>query len=115
LLSPEGVLIIQILNYDRILGKNERIQSIREIRDKTYIRFYDYENRNIRFNILCIEKQKNGTIYSLNSVQLHPWIESDIVCALHQTGFANVKLFGSIALDPFSKQSSKDLIVLAQK
>jgi hypothetical protein len=115
LLNSGGILLLQILNYDRILKSGERIQSIKKSDNKEFIRFYDYEKNDIRFNLLAIERNKNRIIHSLNSVLLHPWIETDIVQILHQSKFKKIKLFGSLARSVFDKKVSKDLVVFAQK
>jgi glycine/sarcosine N-methyltransferase len=115
MLNSEGILFLQILNYDRILAEHERIQNIRETIDGVIIRFYDYELKSIRFNILRIKKKKEGMVRTLHSVILHPWKYSDIVRLVQRAGFSRVDIFGSIALEKYDEQSSKDLIVLAQR
>lgn len=115
LLNPGGILILQILNYNRILKLRNRIQSIREGNDKIFVRFYDYEKKSIRFNLLIIEKNKDQITHSLNSVRLHPWLASDIVQILRKAKFKTIKLFGSITMITFDKRLSKDLILFAKK
>jgi 2-polyprenyl-3-methyl-5-hydroxy-6-metoxy-1,4-benzoquinol methylase len=115
MLNSEGILFLQILNYDRILVHHERIQNVRETKDGVVIRFYDYESKSIRFNILRIKKKKKGVVHTLHSVMLYPWKSSDIVRLVKRAGFSRVDIFGSIALEKYHEQSSKDLIVLAQR
>ncbi len=112
-LNPQGIIFIQILNYARILKTRERIQSIKEAGGNTFVRFYDYENETIRFNILTIKKREEGIMHSLNSVLLRPWTGSDVARLLRRAGFFDVKLFGSIAMADYDAHSSKDLVVFA--
>ena len=42
ILKPQGILLIQILNYEKILSEKQRIVNITEGDDKYFIRFYDF-------------------------------------------------------------------------
>jgi glycine/sarcosine N-methyltransferase len=112
ILNTGGRIFLQLLNYDRILKYRERILNIKEVDDKIFIRFYDYERESIVFNILTIQKSNGRMNHSLNSVRLFPWRSSDIVRILKDAGHCNVQLFGNMALDAYDKCSSKDLVVL---
>jgi 2-polyprenyl-3-methyl-5-hydroxy-6-metoxy-1,4-benzoquinol methylase len=113
-LNPGGRVFLQLLNYDRILQKSERILNIKEVNDKIFVRFYDYEKETIKFNILTIQRNEGKIIHSLNSVQLFPWRSSDIVRSLKDAGFHNAELFGTMALNAYDEYSSNDLVVIAQ-
>ncbi len=113
--KPEGVLVIQILNYDRILEKRERVQNVRQAGNTTFIRFYDFEKEIIRFNILKLEKKNAGIEHTLNSISLRPWRQSEINTFLTRCGFYDVKSFGSISLNDYNPGSSKDLVIVARK
>lgn len=110
-----GILLVQILNYDRILASRERIQSIKEVNGKTFIRFYDYEGQRLRFNILSIRKQGSGLRHELNSVTLRPILSKELAELVNECGFGNVKLYGNISLSPYEPQKSHDLIILARR
>lgn len=114
-MDSDGTMFLQILNYNRILAQHERIQSIKEANGKMFIRFYDYENKLLRFNILTIEKGQKGILHSLKSITLRPWKVSNVVRLLRKAGFAELKIFGSIALEKYDAHSSKDLFVIAHK
>jgi glycine/sarcosine N-methyltransferase len=114
-MNPEGIIFLQILNYSRILAQHERIQSIKEANGKMFVRFYDYENKLIRFNILTIEKGKEGILHSLKSVKLRPWKALEVVRLLRNVGFTDVKIFGSIAMEKYDVKASKDVVLLAQR
>ncbi len=87
ILKPGGVLIIQQLNYNKILKKKERIISIKETDKNLFIRFYDFEKKLINFNILKVEKELNTFKHSLQTITLHPWLKSDYDIFLKNTGF----------------------------
>jgi SAM-dependent methyltransferase len=114
-LRHDGVLFIQILNYARLLETEERIQSVKEAGGKVFVRFYDYEDERIRFNILTIAKKESMLTHSLRSVELLPIPKEEILMTMRNVGFSDVKLFGSISLEEFEAQNSTDLIVIGKK
>jgi len=113
LLNSGGRIFLQLLNYDRILNIRERILNVKEVNDKIFVRFYDYEDESIVFNILTIQKSDGKMEHSLNSVRLFPWRSADIIRTLINAGCKNVQLFGSMSLDAFDELSSKDLVIIA--
>ena len=115
IMSPEGLIFLQILNYSRILKQNVRIQNIRETQGKIFVRMYDYERKYIRFNILTIEKRKEGIVHSFKSVKHRPWKAPVVIRLVQQAGFDNIKIFGSIAMESYDARLSKDVVVLAQR
>jgi 2-polyprenyl-3-methyl-5-hydroxy-6-metoxy-1,4-benzoquinol methylase len=114
ILNSDGRVFLQVLNYDRILKIRERILNVKEVNDKIFIRFYDYDGESVVFNILTIQKSGGKMEHSLNSVRLFPWRSSDIVRTLKDAGYCTVQLFGNMALDAYDEISSKDLVVLAR-
>src|SRR5208283_271283 len=114
-LHPRGILILQLLNYDRILMSRERVQSVKEARGTTFVRFCEFHEDCVVFNILRLKKEEGRIIHKLDSVRLRPILKPEIMGALHEAGFDDLRIHGSIALDDFCAQTSKDLVVLALK
>lgn len=128
-LKTGGTLIIQILNYDRIIENEERIVSIRETSEKIFIRFYDFEPTIIgspslrvfeirrdflKFNILIVDKTKNYS-YKLITTRIKP-IKSDELCKkLQMVGFKNVQIFENILKEKFDLKNSTNLVAFASK
>ncbi len=52
LLKKDGRVLIQILNYEKILREKERIVNITKKDDEYFIRFYDFGKKDLTFNIL---------------------------------------------------------------
>lgn len=115
LLKPGGVLIVQNLNYDRILLQHERIQSVKESGDKTFVRFYDYHDESLSFNILTLLRKHGAIMPTLETVPLKPWTYQELQTALANVGFNDVRAFGGITLAEFDRASSKDLVIIARK
>jgi SAM-dependent methyltransferase len=114
-LLPGGVLILQNLNYDRILSQSERIQGIKESSDKTFIRSYDYRPERIAFNIQIVEKKGEEITQKNQTVLLRPYRHSELVQFLLPSGFSDIESYGSISLEEFEPAKSKDLVIIARK
>ena len=114
-LKKDGWIFIQILNYDRVMKNRERIQNIKEINGKLFIRFYDYTGKTVLFNILTIEKQKNKLLHSIRSVEIRPGKHTELVRSMECAGYRNIKLFGSLTMDAYLNSLSKDLVIVAQQ
>lgn len=114
-LKPAGYLFLQILNYERILEKRERIQSIRERDNITYVRFYDYGVETLKFNILTIDREKGEVRHSLHSTEIKPLMREELIKHLNKLKFRDIQIYGSISLKEFDPDSSPDLVIVAKK
>ncbi|MEX2090414.1 MAG: class I SAM-dependent methyltransferase [Bacteroidota bacterium] len=114
LLRPNGVLLLQNLNYHRILLQRERVQSIKDNGTKTYVRFYDFTDPLVFFNILTIDRQEGSIRQTLHTVPLRPILLDEIVPLLRSAGFSEIKAFGGISMEEFRPESSQDLVILAR-
>jgi 2-polyprenyl-3-methyl-5-hydroxy-6-metoxy-1,4-benzoquinol methylase len=115
LLNLNGILFIQILNYDRIISKREIIQSIKESDGKTFIRFYGFGKDHIDFNLLTIDRKDGVLQHKLQTTQLRPILQKEIVGLLFKVGFKTVESFGNLMGDQYIKSKSKDLLIIARK
>ncbi len=115
ILRPGGTLVLQILNYDRILARRERIQGIREAGSRTFVRFYDFRDPDIVFNILSLNRDASPAQGRIDSVVLHPAQSTQLLSDLEAEGFVEPHLYGSIALESFDAAASRDIVVIATK
>jgi len=115
MLPPGKILFLQNLNYDRILAQKERIQSVKVSQGTTFVRFYDYEQDTIVFNLLTIVAANGSVEQKLQSVPLRPWRKAELVELLQQTGYEEIQCYGGISLEEYHPHSSKDLVILARK
>ncbi len=113
LLGSGGILFVQLLNYTKLLAGRERIQNVRENGEKLFIRFYDYGEVLLQFNILTLTRLPSGFETHLESVPLRPWVGGDLRPLLERAGFSSTRLFGGISMGPFEGNVSKDLVILA--
>jgi len=107
-------LIIQILNFTRICNQKERIIAVTKSGKQEYIRFYDFLDPLIRFNILHVDWHKNAG-YSLNSTLLYPYTISELTKALQENGFTMVEAYGAMNFEEYHPEKSKDLIIVCKK
>lgn len=114
ILKPNGQLLIQVLNYKKILEEKQRIVNITESDNKFFIRFYDFNSELIAFNILTFSKVRTSD-YKLSSTIIYPYQLEKFQSALTNAGFTNIQFYGNLKLSEFSPSQSKDLIVLTNK
>jgi len=114
ILTPEGKLTIQILNYQYIL--DHQIQSLPVI-DNEHIRFersYRFTQNSdlIDFDTKLVIKSTAQEIK--NSVKLNPIRQNKLQELLAKAGFENIEFFGSFDSEPL-QENSLPLIVTCQK
>ncbi len=115
LLNPGGHLLIQLLNYDRILARQERIVGVHRQGNQEYIRFYDFLYGPIQFNILTIDWENDKATHALHSTPLYPYRQVEVRHALAGCGFQEMEFFGDMQFEPFDILKSQNLIIVAKK
>ncbi len=114
LLKSNGKIFIQILNYDLLLSKRERIISINQSVIKQFIRFYDFQDDNLIFNILQFSRDDSKD-HNLISTKLYPHKFETIKEVIKEVGFRKSKFYGNFNLDEFKIDNSKDFVMLLTK
>lgn len=93
LLSDNGVVILQIVNYDRVLknGVKELPLINRPEHGVRFIRNYELKDEKILFKTkLIIDNQKSYE----NCVKLYPLKSDELINTLKEVGFKDIKLYG---------------------
>ncbi|MBR9978400.1 MAG: methyltransferase domain-containing protein [Bacteroidetes bacterium] len=111
LLTNEGHVVIQLLNYKRIIREGKRIVNIRRDGDRLLVRFYDFMEQQLRFNILAIQEENGAFTHELRSTLLTAFTEQNIIEAAFEAGFGSVHSYGSLLLTPFTGKET-DLVLL---
>ncbi len=106
-LRPGGVLIVQVLNYERILSEKKELLGRREAGGMTFERRYTYHGETVTFTI-----SRDG---NTESVVLRPLTQGMLEAACVAAGFTDVNAFGDLALGLFDPAVSTDLVVTARK
>lgn len=114
-LNEGGNLIIQIINYDRILEKN--INHLPTIKNDNIIfqRNYELNNDKILFKTKLYMNDGLGKKVLNNVSKLIPLRSKRLIDMLKNTGFNDVELFGSFNKEDFNSYESYALIVVANK
>lgn len=112
LLASDGVVLLQLLNYHRILAEQQRIVNIRRHGDATIVRFYDFLPAALRFNILTIADTQGAVTHTLQSTDLQPFTDERIRDAATRAGFSTMDVFGDVRFAPYSEASTDCVVVL---
>lgn len=116
LLAPGGVAVIQTLNYQRILERQERIVSVDRDGDATFLRFYDFlPDGLLRFNILHVTWDGDEAHPApLDSVLLRPYRGEDLASAASSAGLDVALRAGAGDLTPYDPATSDTLLLVLQ-
>ena len=113
-LKPGGQFLLQILNYDYILGEQVSDLPSIETENLRFIRNYRFEISNplIRFQTELTIKKENKTIS--NETQLFAIKSIELIELMKNAGFQNIELFSNFKQDPFGGEHLP-LVVSADK
>ncbi len=114
LLKNDGKVLIQILNYEKILREKERIVNITKKDDEYFIRFYDFGKKDLMFNILKFNSDQTSQ-KELISTKIFPYTSKEFKKVFKEAGFKKIELFGGLDKKPFDAKTSSDLILFAHK
>ncbi len=113
MLRKSGKLVIQIINYDRVLSQN--ITSLPTIENQevglTFQRIYKYDknlNKVLFKTILQVDGQNLE-----NEIPLYPLLSEDLIKILNSVGFKEVSLYGDFKGNKFNKDDSYALVIVA--
>ncbi|MBT8317837.1 MAG: class I SAM-dependent methyltransferase [Lutibacter sp.] len=109
-LKSNGKLLLQIVNYDKILEKDIKQLSLIENDEIIFERDYGYrksENK-IDFNTRLIVKSTQQLID--NSIELLPILKNELTLLLNKAGFDNCNYYGNFNLESYSIDSAALII-----
>jgi len=113
LLAPGGAVVLQLLNYTRVLVRRERIVGITRRGQVEYVRFYDFLGGRVRFNLLRIEWDGDCCTHELTETTLRAYRHEELAAALARHGLGGIEAFGGMAFGPFDEAGSDTLMVVA--
>lgn len=115
LLAPGGVVVLQLLNYARVLDNQERIVGITRKGDAEYVRFYDFLEDLIRFNVLKITWSAGGCEHDISDTLLRPYTREEIAAACRTAGLGHVECYEAGTFADFDERTSDTLMLLARQ
>ena len=115
LLAPGGVLLVQTLNFDRIMKQETHLHNVKEAGGVMFVREYVPAGALVDLRITRSALSDPGAPQTTASVRLAPVYAADLALALTNAGFADIQLHGSIALDAFVANTSRDLVAVCKR
>ncbi|WP_111710256.1 class I SAM-dependent methyltransferase [Lutibacter citreus] len=104
-LKPNGKLLLQIVNYNKIIDKNIKqlplIENDEIIFERNY--FYRKSEKKIDFNTCLTIKSTQQEIK--NSIELLPLLQKELALLLKKAGFCNCNYYGNFNYESFSIES----------
>jgi hypothetical protein len=104
-LKLNGKLLLQIVNYDKILSKSIQFLPLIENNEISFERNYEYrkaENK-IDFNTRLTVKSIQQIIE--NSIELVPILKNELAILLDKAGFNNCRYYGNFNQEPYGIDS----------
>jgi len=100
-LKPDGQFLLQILNYDYIIGESITELPLIETENIRFIRKYKFEENEplIRFQTELVLKKENKSV--LNETPLFALQSAELIGLLQNAGFKEIELFSSFKSEPF--------------
>ncbi|RPJ53240.1 MAG: class I SAM-dependent methyltransferase [Acidobacteria bacterium] len=114
-LDAQGILIVQLLNYERILTSRDRIVGVNREQEKYFVRFYDFLEELVQFNVLVIATSGEKISHRLTSTLLRPYRLPALVQAFEASGLQITETFGDMSFSPFDPGSSPNLVIVAKR
>ena len=113
MLNPGGHLVLNLLNYDKILSFKKRVIGITRSENHEFIRFYDFELPYVNFNLLEIDWSEGTPAHKIVSTKLYPYTHLEVESALLQADFKDLKIYGSLGLKKYKPEKSKSITLIA--
>ncbi len=110
-LKPNGILCLQILNYDKILTERPTIISEKKRHPYQFIRKYDYQRNKIIFTL----EIRGSTKPLILKQNIFPVRSDDLMVLSKEIGFKRIDLTGSLSLEPFAPDSSPNICAWLRK
>lgn len=114
-LAPGGVLLVQTLNFDRIMTQETHLQNVKEAGGVRFVREYVRAGDLVDLRITRTAPADPAAQRTITSVRLAPVFAADLTVALSAAGFTDIQLHGSISLEPFAASTSRDLVAVCRR
>ncbi len=114
LLAPTGLAVLQTLNYDRLLARQERVVSVDRDAEATFVRFYDFlPDGLVRFNLLRTTWEgRQGRPEPLLTVHLRAYRRDELEAAVARAGLSVALGAGDTALTPYDPSAADTLLLV---
>jgi SAM-dependent methyltransferase len=118
-LRPGGLVLIQNRNLDAVLARRERWMPVQqraaEGREWLFVRFYDFKEDGLTFNVVTLTRRGDEPwVQHVDATLLTPWRREQLVAALTEAGFGEIRCYGDMAGGAFDERSSGNLVITAR-
>lgn len=113
-LKPGGKIILQIINYDRILNRGINFLPTIENDKITFERYYDLDESENRIFFKTVLTVKENGLEIKNKVKLLPLRKDELASLIDEVGYRDVCFFGNFNGDSLT-EDSMPLILSATK
>lgn len=122
-LLPGAPLVIQVLNYERLVHAGQRCLPLTFIQDEEgeaiFLRVMTHhDDGSVTFTPSLLRYRKDGDpaleVITSHNVPLRGWKRAEMEAALNAAGFTTRELFGTMAKVPYADHDSTDLVVIAR-
>lgn len=104
-LGKSGKLLIQIINYDRILDKSVKALPTIETDHCSFVRNYHYDKERHVVNFESILKIKARGESIRNQIPLYPLRKAELHSMLTEAGFGTISYYGNFKKEALTKNS----------
>jgi glycine/sarcosine N-methyltransferase len=119
-LNPNGILIIQILNFKKLMQQDIASMPLRTARvdgkEALFLRLYRFPSKQqAQLQVITLAKQQGKWEMNQHMTDMLNLTKPQLQKLLRSAGFRNFHYYGDFKFSPFIEQTSPDLIVVAQK
>ncbi len=120
--TDEGVIVIQMLNWDRRLALQQRFFPPQGHAgpqgEKVFFRFFDFLDELVTMNLVILKTDGSPSrrwTHRVLQTTLRPWRREILLMAVSDAGLVIEHEFGGTNLSPFDLKESPDYIFIARK
>jgi glycine/sarcosine N-methyltransferase len=122
-LLPGAPLVIQVLNYERLVHSGQRCLPLTFIEDEEWEAIFlrvmtHHDDGSVTFTPSLLRYRKDGDpaleVITSHNVPLRGWKRPEMESALEAAGFASRQLFGTMGPASYADHDSTDLVVVAR-
>jgi len=104
-LKSNGKLLLQIVNYDKIIKKNIKQLPLIENEEIIFERNYCYHKSENKIDFNTRLKVKSSQEIIENRIELMPVLKKELALLLNRAGFNNCNYYGNFNLEPYAIDS----------
>ena len=117
-LSPGGLFLFQVLNYQRIFAQKIEWTPVRETMAEGHkclvLKRFSSQGKEIHVHWINLHKEQSTWRIEEKQGKLLPLSQTWTKNTLKKNGFHHIRFYGNYQMDPLQK-SSKDMLVICQK